>query len=203
MYTTPVRHIKQAYVFDKVREAEALGVYNENIVKEAKEEFDRALENLWEEAVTYGHNSRLNLVDKLNNNPYSTETFKDRWIKARMADHISNGNSHDHLEDEVEFEYACRYENINVTLKLTKTRIKGSWTDIPGEDPVTIHYADMPYSVARSLITTFEGKSNFDGNGVEVSMKILDPHHPRPVAEGIRYYAIPSDFAIDYNLREG
>lgn len=73
MYTPPVRHIKQAYVFDKVREAKTLGVYDENIPKEAKEEFDRALENLWEEAVTYGHNSLLTLPEKLDQNPFTTE----------------------------------------------------------------------------------------------------------------------------------
>lgn len=73
MYTPPVRHIKQAYVFDKVREAEALGIYNENTVKEAEEEFNRALENLWEKAVTFGHYSLLTLPEKLDQNPFTSE----------------------------------------------------------------------------------------------------------------------------------
>lgn len=73
MYTPPTRHIKQAYVFDKVREAEALGVYNEDTAKDAEEQFDRAMKDLWDKAVTFGHNSLLTLPEKLDQNPFTTE----------------------------------------------------------------------------------------------------------------------------------
>lgn len=46
MYTPQTVHIKQAYVFDQVREAETLKTYDENTVKEAGEQFDRWLQKI-------------------------------------------------------------------------------------------------------------------------------------------------------------
>lgn len=46
MYTPQTVHIKQAYVFDQVREAETLKTYNENTAKEAGEQFDRWLKKI-------------------------------------------------------------------------------------------------------------------------------------------------------------
>lgn len=46
MFTPQTVHIKQAYVFDQVREAETLKTYDENTVKEAGEQFDRWLQKI-------------------------------------------------------------------------------------------------------------------------------------------------------------